>query len=409
MKPFFVRVLPLFLGLSAVPALAQNLPDLPEGPGKEIVGTVCNSCHSVARAFSGYSPQGWNTVLRMMSNHGLNLSGEQASLVREYLVKNFPEQPKPAANIVPGPLNVSIKAWQVPTPGSRPHDPLATRDGALWYTGQMAGVLGRLDPRIGQIKEFPLKPAHSGPHGLVEDREGNIWYTGNALGLIGKLDPKTGVNAVYAMPDPAVKDPHTLMFDESGILWFTAQNANRVGRLDPKNGEIKLLTPPTANSRPYGMVVDSKGNIFYVAFGTNKIGRVDPRTLAIHEYTLPNAASRPRRISITADDLIWYADYSRGYLGQLDAATGKVKEWPSPSGAKSQPYGMSAIKGAIWYSESGTKPGTVVRFDPKTEKFQSWAIPGGGDIVRNTSVTADGAFVLANSLSNEVTLVTPLP
>jgi virginiamycin B lyase len=47
-----------------------------------------------------------------------------------------------------------------------------------------------------------------------------------------------------------------------------------------------------------------------------------------------------------------------------------------------------------------------VRFDPKTEKFQSWAIPGGGYIVRNTSVTRDGNFVLANSLDNGVTLVT---
>ena len=57
------------------------------------------------------------------------------------------------------------------------------------------------------------------------------------------------------------------------------------------------------------------------------------------------------------------------------------------------------------YSESGTTPNTVVRFDPKTEKFQSWAIPGGGNIVRNTSVTRDGDFVLANSLVNAVTLV----
>ena len=48
---------------------------------------------------------------------------------------------------------------------------------------------------------------------------------------------------------------------------------------------------------------------------------------------------------------------------------------------------------------------TVVRFDPKTQKFQSWAIPGGGNIVRNTSVTRDGDFLLANSLTNEVTLV----
>ena len=47
----------------------------------------------------------------------------------------------------------------------------------------------------------------------------------------------------------------------------------------------------------------------------------------------------------------------------------------------------------------------MVRFDPKTGKFQSWAIPGGGNIVRNTDVTRDGNFVLANSLVNKVTLV----
>jgi virginiamycin B lyase len=82
-----------------------------------------------------------------------------------------------------------------------------------------------------------------------------------------------------------------------------------------------------------------------------------------------------------------------------------VIEWQSPSGPKSEPYGISVISGILWYSESGTTPNTVVRFDPKTEKFQSWAIPGGGNIVRNTSVTTDGNFVLANSLVNAVTLV----
>jgi len=46
-----------------------------------------------------------------------------------------------------------------------------------------------------------------------------------------------------------------------------------------------------------------------------------------------------------------------------------------------------------------------VRFDPRTGAFQSWAIPGGGNIVRNTSVTRAGDFVLANSLVNSVTLV----
>ena len=388
----------------AWPAQSQTLP---EGKGKELVNNMCNSCHAFsARVGIGYTPQYWPTVMRMMKNQGLNLSPEQAEEAMAYLIKNYPEKPRPEALLVPGPVNVTMKAWTATTPGSRPHDPLATADGALWYTGQMTNMLGRIDPKTGVIKEFPLKTAHSGPHGLVEDKSGNIWYTGNTGGLIGKLDPKTGAVTEYPMPDPQVGDPHTLIFDQAGILWFTAQAANRVGRLDPKTGEIKLLTPPTANSRPYGMAVNSKGTVFYVAFGANIIGTVDPKTLAITEHRLPDAASRPRRITITADDIVWYADFSRGYLGRMDTTTAKVTEYLSPSGTKSQPYGMSVIDGAIWYSESGTQPGTVVRFDPRSEKFQSWPIPGGGQIVRNTSTTKDGGFVLANSLTNEVTLVT---
>jgi len=379
--------------------------ELPEGKGKELVGTICTTCHAFNPG-GGYTADGWRTVMRMMDNHGVTMPADVAATITDYLTNNFPEKQKPAGVVIEGPAKVSIKTWPVPTPGSRPHDPLATMDGSLWYTGQMSGVLGRLDPKTGNFKEFPLKTPHSGPHGLTEDKGGNIWYTGNAVGVIGKLDPKTGAVTEYPMPDPKVVDVHTLIFDRSGILWFTAQRGNRIGRLDPKTGEIKLLTPPTPNSRPYGMAFNSKDTLFVVLFGTNKIASVDPKTLAIREYTLPDPKSRPRRLTITSDDNVWYADFPRGFLGRLDAATGNVTEWQSPSGPRSQPYGMSAINDVIWYSESGTTPNTVVRFDPKTEKFQSWVIPGGGNIVRNTSVTPDGNFVLANSLVNAVTLVT---
>ena len=377
-----------------------------EGKGKELVAAKCNVCHALeARVGGGYTDKGWKTVMRMMTNHGVPIAPDELGPMTAYLAKTFPELPKPAGVVVAGPYKVSMKSWQAATPGARPHDPLATADGALWYSGQMANALGRIDPKTGKVREYKLTTAHSGPHGLVEDKGGNIWYTGNTGALIGKLDPKTGKVTEYKMPDPDVKDPHTLIFDQAGILWFTAQNANRIGRLDPATGEIKLLTPPTAKSRPYGMAVNSKGTVFYVPFGINKVGSIDPKTLEIREYPLPDAASRPRRITITSDDIVWYADHSRGFLGRLDPATGKVDEFASPSGPKSAPYGISAINDIIWYSESNTTPNTVVRFDPKTSKFQSWAIPGGGDIVRNTSVTKDGNFVLANSLVNTVTLV----
>ena len=127
--------------------------------------------------------------------------------------------------------------------------------------------------------------------------------------------------------------------------------------------------------------------------------------MAIKEYPLPDAAARPRRLAIGPDGGVWYADFARGYIGKLDLATGAVKEWPSPSGPQSQPYGIVVAKGAIWYNESFAKPNTIVRFDPKTEKFQSWRIPGGGGVVRNMMATTEGNLVIAESALNMVGLI----
>jgi len=392
------------LAASSLPAWSQGF-NLPDGPGKEIVANTCGACHPINRLGIGYTPDGWHTVVRMMQNFEVPVPPDQWPAVTDYLIKSFPERPRPAAALIPGPVEVSIKEWPAATPGSRPHDPLAASDGSLWYTGQVANVIGRLDPKTGEIREYKMKTARTAPHGLVEDKGGHIWFTGNFVGLIGRLDPKTGEVTEYPLPDPEARDPHSLTFDKSGILWFTVQNANRIGRLDPATGEIKLLTPPTAGSRPYGIQVNSQGVPFVVQFGTNKVARVDPKTLEIKEYVLPDAAARPRRLAIGPDDAIWYTDFQRGFLGRLDPASGEVREWPSPSGAKSEPYGIVFTKGALWYSESAAKPNTIVRFDPQTEKFQSWAIPGGGDIVRNMDVTRDGNPVLANSLVNAVGLV----
>ena len=76
------------------------------------------------------------------------------------------------------------------------------------------------------MKEFPTKTPASGPHGLTADREGNIWFTGNFKAYVGKLNPRTGEVTEYPMPDPAARDPHTPIFDQAGTLWFTLQGAN---------------------------------------------------------------------------------------------------------------------------------------------------------------------------------------
>ena len=82
---------------------------------------------------------------------------------------------------ISGPATVTIKEWLAPTLGSRPHDSHAAADGSIWWTGQFASKLGRLDPRTGQIREFDL-PAKSQPHGLAEDRPGQHLVHGHSEG-----------------------------------------------------------------------------------------------------------------------------------------------------------------------------------------------------------------------------------
>jgi virginiamycin B lyase len=305
----------------------------------------------------------------------------------------------------PGEVRVAIEEYAVPTPNSRPHDPAVAPDGSLWYTGQQANTLGRLDPKTGKIKEYRLKTPESGPHGLVADREGNIWFTANSKGYVGKLYPSTGEVVEYPMPDPAAKDPHSLVFDRSGTLWLTFEASNLVGRLEPRTGAVRLMPSPSPRSLPYGIVVTARGIPFYCEFGSNKIASIDPYTMRITEYRLPEGA-RPRRLTVGPDDTIYYTDYARGYLGRLDPATRKITEWPSPGGPGSKPYAIAETPdGAIWYSESGVAPNTIVRFEPTTAAFSRWPIPSGGGVVRNMVANPGGGLYIACSGVNKVGIV----
>jgi virginiamycin B lyase len=305
-------------------------------------------------------------------------------------------------------LKVTIREWAVPTKGARPHDPAVGADGALWFTEQMTNKLGRLDPSTGQFKEYPLAEGkNSGPHGLVADRDGNIWFTANFGGYIGKLDPRTGKVTEYKMPTEKADDPHTAVFDARGILWFTVQGGNMVGKLDPKSGKIDLKEVPTESALPYGIQINSKGVPVFCELGTNKMASIDPATMKITEYPLPEFV-RPRRLAIAADDTVYFTDFKSGHLGRLNTATGAVKMYESPGGPESNPYGIAITPdGMVWYSESGVKPNTIVRFDPKTETFARANIPSGGGVVRNMAATPDGRVYIACSGVDKVGVVEP--
>ena len=143
---------------SSLPASAQGrgqAVQLPDGPGKEAVQATCTKCHALNLIASswGNTKEGWQTLFGSM----VELPKDQADSIATYLAMHFPVKPAPEARVIPGPATVSFKEWVAPTLGSRPHDPLAAADGSIWWTGQFASRLGRVDPRTGAIKEFPAQ------------------------------------------------------------------------------------------------------------------------------------------------------------------------------------------------------------------------------------------------------------
>lgn len=388
-------------------ALAQGA-GLPDGPGKDLVAGVCTACHEtnqITRS-SGYSREHWKALIGTM----IDLSGtpDTQDTITQYLTTHFPPNDKRAAKHVPGDAQIEFKEWVMPTLGQRSRDPVEAADGSIWWAGQFANVIGRIDRKTGAMKEYTLPP-NALPHTVDIDAKGNVWYTGNKNATVGYLDPSSGKITEFKMPDPKAKDPHTLVFDRNGTAWFTLQQSNMVGRLDPKTGEVKLVTMTAPNAKPYGIKIDAQGTPWFACNGRPCLVKVDPKTMDLTEIKLPLPGTTVRRLDIADDGIIWYVNSGEGRLGRYDPKSGDIKEWPSPSGPKSHPYAIAVVDGIVWYNESGVRPDMLVRFDPKTEKFQSWPIPSGGlhaGIVRHMRPTKDGNLLIHQSSTNRIMLVT---
>lgn len=381
---------PLLLTLMVAPAAA----DLPEGPGKRLVETVCVSCHSTARIerSAGFdSAAAWKDFIASM----VSLAEPQADTIAAYLAEHFPVDPERKPVVVDGPVQISIEEWMVPTLGQRARDPVEAPDGSIWWTGMWASLVGRLDPETGDMQEYRLPPA-ARPHSIVPDSNGDIWYTGNSNATIGRLDPDTGRITEYAT---RARDPHTAVFHPNGNLYFTAQHAAMFGRLDPVSGRVDEID---VRARPYGIKVGPDGRLWVAHNGTNAIAAIDPDSLAVEYFAIPDERTRIRRLDIGPDGRIWYVNSALGRIGVLDPQTGKTREWDSPSGPDSHPYAIAVIDGVVWYNESGKRPDALVRFDPDGEQFQSWTLPSGVGIVRNMWVTESGDLLVHQSSSNRV-------
>ena len=206
--------------------------------------------------------------------------------------------------------------------GAGAHDVYPAPDGAVWFTAQSAGKLGRLDPRTGKSDLIALGPG-AAPHGVIVGPDGAAWVTEGGQNAIARVDPATRAVKLFPLPkERRAANLNTATFDHQGILWFTGQNGV-YGRLDPKSGTMAVFDAPRGTG-PYGITTTPEGRVFFASLAGNYLGRIDIETgtTTVLEPPVPQGA---RRVRGRRPGRTRAADFCRGhavhYPGRHSAAS----------------------------------------------------------------------------------------
>jgi virginiamycin B lyase len=270
-----------------------------------------------------------------------------------------------------------VQYFPVP-PGDHPHDVAPAPDGRVWYTGQQAGVLGRLDPKTGSVERIPLGKG-SAPHGVIIGPDGGAWVTDSGLNAIVRVDPTTKGVKVWPLPKAGINaNLNTAALDGKGRIWFTGQ-AGIYGRLDPKTDAMDVWDAPKGVG-PYGITATPQGEIYYVSLAGSYLGKPDLETGVTEVIEPTTREAGTRRVWSDSKGRLWVSEWNAGNLSVYEPAAKAWKVYKLP-GEEPRAYAVFVDdKDKVWVSDFSAN--AIVRFDPGTESFESFPSDRDGAAVR---------------------------
>jgi virginiamycin B lyase len=275
-----------------------------------------------------------------------------------------------------------VKYYAVPE-GAHPHDvaPDPRPNGPVWYTAQLQGALGRLDPRTVAVEQIPLGEG-SAPHGVIIGPDGAPWITDSGLNAIVRVDPATRAVKRFPLPISENANLNTATFDKAGHLWFTGQ-AGYYGRLDPKNGKVEVWESPRGRG-PYGITTTPSGEVYYASLAGNHLARIDLRSGKATPIDPPTSRQGARRVWSDSAGRIWVSEWLSGQVSVFDpkrAAPDKAwRAWKLP-GAQPRTYSVWVDEhDKVWLTDFAAN--AIVRFDPDSGRFESYPSTKPGAAVR---------------------------
>jgi virginiamycin B lyase len=391
----------------------------------------CAACHSLMPIVqSTYDEKGWlTTFARMRSYSEQAVLEHPVSLPYKVSVQPDPEFAKYLATInlsatkewnyklktLPRPsgraTRVIVTEYDLPDPGRLPHDADLDDKGMVWYNDFREPLIGRLDPRTGETKEWrmpPLKPDF--PEGTLSiefNRDGFLWIPRFRQGGYTRFDPRTERFQTWLVP-PEYNDTRAIQPQVAaapdGTAWFPGGESLMIFKVDPETNQVteypmypdfhpdekssgiiqfSYSATPTGHST-YGVAADSHSNIYIFDIVGGNVGKIDGKTAKVTLYKTPTLNSGPRRGSVDSQDRVWFGEYYADKLGMFDPKTEKFKEWTAPTPWLG-PYPAKADKnGEAWTSGMGAD--LVDRLDPKTGKFTEYMLPTVNANIRHIDV-----------------------
>ena len=269
-----------------------------------------------------------------------------------------------------------VEEYEVPA-GSRPHDVAVAEDGTVWYTAQGSGELGRLTPGPGDVEEIALGDG-SRPHGVIVGPDGAPWITDSGLNAIVRVDPSTSEVQAFPLPTGVDANLNTAVFGGDGTLWFTGQSGT-YGRLDTDRGEVEVFDAPRGQG-PYGIAATPDGEVYFASLAGSYLAHIDAATGEATVIEPPTGEQGTRRVWADSQGRLWTSQWNTGQVAVYDPDTDQWQEWRLP-GDSPRAYAVYVDdQDRVWLSDFGAN--ALVAFDPTTEEFTSYPLPSDPGEVR---------------------------
>jgi streptogramin lyase len=415
----------------------------------------CLSCHSLQPVFeSNYDPHGHVKVIGEMRNES-PASNINFSSKLPYYSGPRPADPKSAEYLsslnlsggrthwgfelktLPRPAGKStqviITEYDLPRPTIMPSFAVMDNNGMIWYADFLAAVVGRLDPRNGKVKEWPLplvKPGFEpGSLCLKLDRDGNVWIARSFQGGVARFDPKTEKVTTWSEPRE-YRNLHSrvsyLAPTPQGKVWFSDTFNRTLNLLDPATGKVsawpgfpdwKWTWETDAGSGGHGKKAighflysvgsDSRGWGYFTDEAGGNIGEMDPEG-HVTLYPVPTDNAGPRLMHIDSEDRIWFGEDHVAKIGMFDIKTKQFKEWHDPLELNDDYDAVADKAGYIW--TGGMVTDFVTRLDPRTGETVQFLLPQLDVNIRAVDVnnfTNPPSLLIGENHHAKIAVVTP--